>query len=254
MKIRRRFIVDTRRDKAFQKCLALALMLKDRLHSSRILAYSTNRLCGILNISHKAAKKYEGLMLEYELIHFEGTDHKKVLIINRLTSHTANRNIDASFLDTSSFQTAIKSVQAFMFMKIQHNKDYIRHLLQTRHDPKTPEEYRKARRKVKNLVTQGRLKSVDDKYKEYGLSLSKVAKELGCCIRTAQRITGFAYNKGWVDKVRRFTWVYAPHVNHREVPGYTFSTRHRLCIVKPNLYLLSDELNLVFNACWYGII
>lgn len=253
MKLRRKFVTDATVSKRFQKCLALTIVLKDRLKTSRLTHYSLNKLCKISGVSHHTAKKYERWLIELGFIHFEGTQINKILVINRIASHTSNRNIDIGIMDFSSFFTTYRSLQSFIFMRIQHNKDYIRHLLQAKSNPKSPEECRRAKRKVKDLVKQGVLDSMYIKYKEYGLSYKRIAKEIGCCIRTAQRIVKFAVEKEWTRKIQRFKYVTAPYVNYKEIDGYTFSTKHRLCIVLPNIYPLSPKVSAAFDASWYGI-
>lgn len=253
MKLRRRFISEARKDKAMQKCLALTIILKDRIETSRIHHYTINKLCQTAGISHKTAEKYERQMLEYGFIHFEGTLGNRVLVINSISSHTSNRNIGIDEMNISTFFSAYRSLQSFLFMKIQHNKDFLQHLLQARHNPESPSEFRKAKRKVKDLVEQGRLKSMDVHYKEFGISLKRVAKELGCCIRTAQRVINYAIARGWVEKQNNFEWIYAPYINHREIDGFTFSTKHKLCIAHPNTYSLSPEISQAL-AYMHGII
>lgn len=225
----------------------MILVLKNRLKTSRIHQYTLNKLCRATGISHRTAEKYERWLLELGFIHFEGTDINKVMIVNSIASHTTNRNINIKLMDLSSFFSAYRSLQSFIFIRIQHNKNYIRQLLQAKNNPDCPETFRNARRKVRNLVKQGVLKSADTKYKELGLSLSRIAKEIGCCVRTSQRVTGFAENKGWIEKVHRFTWFNAPNIYYMEVEGFTFSTRHRLCIVQPNLYVLSNAVSAALS-------
>lgn len=243
MKMRRRFLAEARYDRTMQKCLAIAIVLKSKLKSSRIHHYSTNKLCQAAGISHKTAEKYERLLEEQSFIHFEGTPDNRVLIVNSIASHTSNRNIGIEEMDFSSFFSAFRSIQSFIFMRIQHNKDYLRQLLQARHNPKNPSEFRKAKRKVKDLVEQGKLKSADTHYEEKGLSLEKIAREIGCCIRTAERVIDYAIGRNWVERQRNFEWFYAPHVNHKQIDGFTFSTKHKLCIAHPNTYLLSSAIS-----------
>ena len=253
MKLRRKYITQAKADKTLQKCLAIVLILKDRLKQSRIPDYNINKVCQATGISHKTAERYIVRMEECGLIHFEGTQKNRVMVVNSVSSHTSNRNICADEMDLSSFFSAYRSVQSFIFMCIQHNKDFIRHLLQTRHNPGNPKAFRTVKRKVKDLVEQGKLSSVDAHYKEYGLSLEKIAENVGCCIRTVQRVVRYATEKCWVEKQNNFEWFHAPHVNHREVQGFTFSTRHKLCIVHPNTYILSSS---IYQALSYqhGII
>ena len=218
-------------------------MLKNKLKTSRIHHYTLNKLRKVAGVSHKTAERYEKWLLEFGFIHFEGTETNRVMVVNAITSHTTNRNISIDLMDLSSFFMAYRSLQSFIFMRIQHNKDYLRHLLQSKNHPNCSETYRKARRKVRNLVRQGVLNSANQKYKEYGLSLKKIASEVGCCVRTSQRVTGFAEAKGWIEKVHRFTWYNAPNIHYRIVDGFTFSTKHKLCIVQPNLYVLAPSVS-----------
>lgn len=251
MQLRRKYIVESKGDRTFQKCLALMLVLKSRLQTSRIPHYSLNKLCRASGISHKTAERYEKWLIDYGFIHFEGTQENRVLVLNKISSHTQNRNIRISDMDFSIFFTAFRSLQSFIFMKLQYNKDYMRHLLQARHNPESPKQLGSAKRKVKNLVRDGKLYSVNAHYKEYGLSLERIAKEIGCCIRTVQRVIDFAEDYGWVAHQRNFEWFYAPHVNHRKIDGFTFSTNHKLCIAHPNTYTLAPS---IFQSLAVGMV
>ena len=251
MKLRRKYITQAKADRTLQKCLAIVLILKNKLKSSRIHHYSINKVCQTVGISHKTAERYLPRMEEYRLIHFEGTSENKVLIVNSVSSHTSNRNICADEMDLSSFFSAYRSVQSFIFMHIQHNKDFMRHLLQARHNPDSPEQFRKVKKQVRNLVRQGRLCSVDAEYEEYGLSLKKIAETVGCCISTIQRVIDFALFNQWVEKERHFEWYPAPGINHMQIDGFTFSTENALCIVHPNTYSLSPSIS---QALSYGMV
>lgn len=253
MNLRRKYISIVKNNRAFQKCLAITILLKSRLKSSRIHYYTTNKLCKIAGISHKTAERYEKLLEEYGLIHFEGNMYNRVLIVNSITSHTANRNICIDEMDVTSFFSVYRSVQSFIFMYIQHNKDFIRYLLQARHNPENPKEFRTAKRKVKDLVEQGKLCSTDVHYKEHGLSLSKIAENVGCCVRTVQRVVKYAAEKSWVEVQHNHEWFYAPHVSGREIEGFTFSTKHKLCIVHPNTYTLSSSISQALSYI-HGLI
>lgn len=254
MKIRRKFISEVRGDKTIQKCLASVILLKHRIKSSRIHQYSLNKLRKVLGISHKTAKKYEQVLLEKKYIHFEGNMKNRTMVINRITSHTSNRNINIESMDYSSFKTVYKSLQVYIFIKILYNKEFMQHLLQARHNPKSDEQRRIATRKVKDLVKQGKLDGVDVQYKEYGLSLKRIAKEIGCCIRTVQRVINFAVMKQWVERQHNYEWIYAPHVNYMDLSdcGYTFTTRHKICIVHPNTYKLDPSIFKAFDF-WCGV-
>lgn len=247
MLLKRNYLLLAKKDKTIQKCLALAIILKSKLKSSRISEYNLNKFCKITGISHKTAEKYEEEMLRNNFIHFEGTPDNRVLIVNSISSHTTNRNINIDAVDSSNFISAYRSLQSFLFMRIQHNKNFLRQLLQARHNPESSKEFRKIKRQVRDLVAQGKLKNANVQYEERGLSLVRIAKEIGCCIRTAERVVKFAIDRQWVEKQNNFEWIYAPHVNYREISGFTFSTQHKLCIVHPNTYTLSSSISQAFS-------
>ena len=64
-------------------------------------------------------------------------------------------------------------------------------------------------------------------------------------------VIDFAEDYGWVAHQRNFEWFYAPHVNHREIDRFTFSTNHKLCIVHPNTYTLAPS---IFQSLAVGMV
>ena len=247
MRIRRKYLKQAKGNKAFQKCLALVVLLKVRLKNSVIPHYTTNKLCKTVGLSHKTAKKYEKLLLECGFIHFTGSIKNKVLVVNKISSDTPNRNIDITEIDCTSFFAVYNLLKQYLFMHIQHKKDLIRQLLQAKSNPKDYKEFKAANRKVKVLVKKGILRSVNVKYKEFGISLQRIANEVGCCVRTAQRIVNSTVEKGWVEKHNNFEWFYTPNIHRLEVDGFTFSTKHKLCKAHPNSYTLSPSISLSFG-------
>ena len=92
---------------------------------------------------------------------------------------------------------------------------------------------------MKRLVKQGIISGMDAKYKEYGLSFKRIAKETGNCARTAQRIIKYAITKGWVTKKQNFEKIFVPNINYRYVDGYTFATRNNIYKVYATTYTLN---------------
>ena len=140
---------------------------------------------------------------------FQEINHKDENKSNNIVSNlewcsheyiTYNRNINIESMDYLSFKTVYKSLQAFIFMKIQYNKDFMQQLLQARHNPESDKQRRAVTRKVKDFVNQGELDGVNVQYMEYGPSLKRIAKEIGCCISTVQRVINFAVMKQWVER------------------------------------------------------
>lgn len=250
MKSRRSTLLKLRGDQRGQKIYSLAILLKVKTNHSRITKYTTHKLMQLADTSFTLAKKLEEGLIEYGYAHFEGCNSNKVLVINSISSHTSNRNINIDEFDFSSYRKILRSLQAFIIMRLQASKDYYRHLLQSRHNPKSSEEFKKAYRKVKNFVREGLLNSVDTQFNEWGISLKRIAKEVGCCERTAQRVIKFALSREWLKKEHHVEQLYAPKVCSRPVEGYTFSTRNNLYKVHANTYSLSPAISSSLLQAW----
>lgn len=242
MKTRRRTFEIIKGDQSMQKCFALCVYLKKKLPFSRIEHYSTNKLSQISGISFQFAKKMELLLIKQNFAHFEGNTNNKVMVINTLSSHTANRNISIDKFKYSSYKTVLRSVQSFIILRLQSKKDYMKQLLQTRHAARNSKEFKKAIREVKQYVSDGKLKNVDTHYNESGLSLERIAKEIGCCVRTAQRVVDYAIKRRWMKKHNHSEQVFVPGVNYRPVEGFTFSTKNNLYTVYANTYTLYPSI------------
>jgi len=226
-----------------QKALALAIWLKYILRNSRLEHYSLGRLSALSGVSYRALKTYMAILHSDNYIHFEGTEKNKVLVVGKIASKTSNRNIDISAFNFNSYKDVYNSLRTFLMARIQAKKDYIAHLLQVRHNPGRDVNYKVVLKKVKNLVQCGVLKSSDQKYREWGLSLQKIAKEVGCCVKTAQKIVKYGISQKWIAKKHNFEQIYAPKIGYFRVEGYTFSTRNNIYRVHPNTYTLSPSLS-----------
>ena len=95
---------------------------------------------------------------------------------------------------------------------------------------------------MKRLVRQGVLRSIYGAYKELGVSLKRIAKEIGNCVRTAQNTMRYAISKGWTTKQHHCEQVYAPSVYYKYIHGYTFSTKNNLYRILANTYTLSGGI------------
>ena len=244
MQSRKRTLDRIKGDRKGQRAYSVAIWLKLVLgKGSRITSYSTNKLAKLGRMSHKTAQKYERLLIEYNFAHFEGKDENQVFIINSISSHTSRRNVSIDVFDFSTRWSIYRSLQSFIFMRIQHKKDFMQHLLQARHNPKDSGEYKNARKQVKDLVVKGILRRDTQKYEEWGLTLRRIAKEIGCCVRTVERVVQFAVDNKWVKREHNFEKYYAKGVNYRDIEGFTFATKNYLFVVHPNTYCLSDRVS-----------
>lgn len=243
MKLRRKLLNQSKGDMWEQKALALAIWLKHILHNSRLEHYSLGRLSAVSGVSYRALKTYMTFMKVNGYIHFEGTEKNKVLVIAKIASKRSCKNIDISKFDFGSYKNVYNSLRVFIMARIQAKKDYIKHLLLLRDNPKKDTNYKVVRRKVKILVQCGVLKGVHVGYQEWGLSLRKIAKEIGCCVRTAERVVKFGEIRNWLTKKCHYEQIFAPKIGFYLPEGYTFATKNNIYRVHPNTYTLSPSLS-----------
>lgn len=246
MEISRIFINEVTGDMQNIKTLGLAVYLKFILQNSMFKHFSMNKLADHSKVSYKTLRKYLPLLEEKKLIHYEGRGKNTILVINRLSSHFEKRNFTIDILKKDSFKETVKSLRAFIVMRLQAKKDYIRQLLQIYHNPRKCDNFKAVRRKVRRLVKAGVLKDPWQKYVEKGLGLRKVAKEVGCCVVTALKTVNYAIGNGWLSREHHYEQVYAKGVNYLEIYGYTFTTKNNMYIVHANTYTLSSLARTCF--------
>lgn len=227
-----------------QKAVAFALYLKFKLgRSSMMRDYSINKIHKLTKISATTINKYLPILIENGWVTFCGKNQQH-MVVSKLCSHTDKRNVCVDVFCFDSFTEVYRSLRSFLALIIQSHKDFIKRTIQIATNPQKGQNCKAARKLVKRLVKQGLLHDVYSTYKEYGLSLKRIAKETGNCIRTAQRIMQYAIDKNWVKKQNHTEKVFTPNINFYQVQGYTFSTKNNLYLVYANTY----ELNNVVTA------
>ena len=223
--------------------MALALYLKKLCgRDSTIRDYNPYKIQKLARIHPNTFKNYLPLMVEMGLVRFDGKDNEH-LVICCLHSRHKTRNIDIHRFSFKSFKSVYNSLRAFLVLILQQRKDYVVRTLQIARNPKKGQDFTSARKAVKRLVKQGVLKSVYDNVKELGLSYKRIAKEVGVCVRTAERVVSFALQKRWCRKQTHFQCVEMRGVNRMYIDGFTFTTRNYGFIVKANTYTLSKGIN-----------
>lgn len=241
MKVRKSLIVNLEGSMQELKILALALYLKYRLQGSMLKHYNPNRLSKKAKVNYKTLVKYIPLLLERDLMHFEGTGKNTILIINKLSSNNTKNNYVniEKVLNFESFRTTIKSLRAFMIMRIQAKKEKTRQLLHAYNNPQKGVDYRSVRKRMKRLVRLGFLKDLHQQYHEYGLSLEKIAMVLGCCIVTGYRAVNYAIDNSLLERQHHVEQIYAKGVGYMPVPWATFTTKNNIYVVHANTYTLT---------------
>lgn len=240
MELSRRIINDIKGEQRKQKAVAIALCLKHSIgRDSCIHDYNPNKIHSLIGISPNTFKAYLPLMVEMGLVHFDGKN-KEHLVISSLHSKRRNRNIDIHRFSFKTFKAVYNSLRAFIMLLIQRRKDFIKRTLQLANNPYPGDDCKKARIKVRCLVRQGILRKTI--WDEKGISYKRIANEIGCCVKTAQKIVKFAIRRKWCTKTTHFNYFYMRGVNHRDVYGYTFTTLNYGYNVCANTYKLSKGI------------
>jgi len=236
MKIKRRIMNDIKGQPMQQKALAFAVYLKFKVGRDSIVKdFSINKIRKITGLSSTAINKYLPILFANGWASICGSSRKH-LVINRMASSTNNRNVCVDKFCFNSFKDVYNSIRSFLAILIQARKDFIKRTIQIATNPQVGENCKAARKTVKRLVREGIIRDI--KYKEYGLSYKRIAKELGNCARTAFRVMQYAINKKLVVKHNNVEQVFAPKVYYRHIIGYTFSTKNNLYCVHANTYAI----------------
>lgn len=241
MQLRRAIITDLRGAPRRQKAVAFALLLKSLLGRASIIPnYSVNKIRALTGLSATAIKNYMATLQQMGYVRYCGRN-KQHIVIASLASHTTNRNINVDAFCFKTFKDVYNSLRAYIALAIQHRKDYIRRTLQIVNDPHRGQDYRSARKKVKRLVKHGILASRYDEYREYGLSYTRIAKELGNCARTAFNVMQYAVKKHFAHKNHNQEQIFAYRVTYMRVCNTTFSTLNNIYIIHANTYTLCQR-------------
>jgi len=244
-----------------QKAVAMAVYIKFKLGRSSLMKdYSINKIHDLTGISATTIKKYMPILVEHGWLLFSGND-KRHMTIGRLCSQTEKRNICIDKFCYKSYKDVYRSLRAFLFLIIQSHKDFVKRTIQIATDPKRGEDFKAARKLVKRLVKQKVIGEIYDKYKEFGISLKRIAKETGNCIRTAQEIVKYAIKKHWAKKQNNFDQMYVQGCYYRSInffpfaKDYTFSTKNNLYKINANTYKLSKGISkdVTREVAWHHI-
>lgn len=236
-----------------QKVLSTALALKIALGAkSEIRNWNYNKIKKIIKISPNTFKKLLPDLEKEGFVKFVGKN-KQTMVICKLHSDTADRNISVDLFDVGkdgfvSYKEVYYSLRTFFVMYLQHKKNYLRKTIQSYQNPKRSDNFKLLRKKVRRLVRGGVLRSMQDGFKEWGMSYKRIAEQTGNCLRTAQRIVKYGIEHGWMTKQVNIIRDYIPNVRGRYVPGYDFTTRNYGYILYANSYTLSKKVEESLGA------
>lgn len=249
MYLRRNTFNECKGNPRLQKALAFAIQLKHLLgRTSTMHNYTINKIHRLTGLSATTIKKYLPVLKSMGWVRLDGK-HGEHLIVCRLSSSKNRRNISIDKFCFDTFKDIHNSLRAFLVMAIQARKDYVRRTLCTYRNPSTTDELKRARNKMRGLVKRGVIPSIDTQFKELGVSLARMARETGNCIRTVQRVVGYAVRKQWCVRHHHSIRHQLKGIGFRDGLGFfTYSTKDYIVIMKSNTYELNEDISLSFSV------
>lgn len=224
-----------------QKAFALAIYIKSRCRrDSTVYNFNPHRIHKLVGISPNTFKKYYPLMVKMQLVHFSGKNNENLVFDHLKNRKHKQNNIYFENFCLGSYADIYKSLRSQIALCIQRRKNYVRHILQMTRNPKRNEykEFHAANKKKRNLVRRGIIRNSE--WRDYGISYQRIAKEVGCCVRTAQRVIAYAVDNGWCTKSHTWWRDKLPGVHFRPVDGYTFTTLNYGYVIQANTFTLCE--------------
>lgn len=251
MHLRRKIVKQLPGDPLLQKAVAIAVFVKRKLGRTATMGnFTINKLHKLTKISPTTLNKYLPILVENGFARIEGKNKKSLTILN-MSSHNKGRNIRIDRFCFNSFKEVYRSLRAFLALIVQSRKDFIKRTLLLTTDPKSGKAYKVARKKVRRLVRNGFLNSMYQKFVECGLSLKRIAKETGNCVRTAQSIMQYAIKKGWCKKqhnFERFRVNFSDSLSKYIPFKHAFLKNGYLYVFHANTYTLSKGISRDISA------
>ena len=175
------------------KAVSLSLFVKSRYKSSVINDFTYAKMHRITGLSISSLKRRIGILKGFGLVKFIGTNGQHLCFLG-LCSGTKHRNIDISYFVYDSIEDCDRSVFASFLVEIQRKKDFAKHAIQKATvSGRTVKEIKAAKRSCKRYG-YGR------EYHEFGISMKRIARDMGVCVKTALEIVRWAVEQHLIER------------------------------------------------------
>lgn len=212
------------------KSLALALYVKKKVASSTINDFSYNKLANLTGLHINTLKKRVSYLKSIGLAKLVSGKH---LVFCSLASSSKHRNIDITKIVYDSVKDVEKCLYALFVVEIQKRKDFVKHTLQSAHNPKNIKEMKKAKEICR------RYGYYDKEFKDFGISYKTIAKKLGVCLQKAFSIVEYAIEHLFLAKANNFVQVYCKGIGMMQKyveNNFTFCTQNNIYYIYANTY------------------
>lgn len=246
--VRRSLIYWARGNKGRVELLAFMLMLKQYSDThSTIKDFSINKIAVMTHSSWATCKKYIQALLDNKLATYD--EERNTLSIGRISSGTKHRNMRIDGLDFRTIKAAKDSIRHLVHMLGIVVKRFVKEVIRAATNPKTwpstgyKDDKVKAAALCKKFVRPNP-DTMEYGFKELGKSYDTIAKQMGCCKKTAIRIISDGiHNHLYCKKVMPIMWFRLSRSAMRTCGDmFTFITRKGFgAIAEANMYSLTNE-------------
>lgn len=228
--------------KEIAKAVSLSLFVKNRYKSSTINNFTYKKLSDITGLSVTALRKRVSTLKALGYVQFIGSNREHLLFCS-LSSKTKHRNIDISYFKFDNIRDLDRSVFASFLIEIQRRKDFARHMIQTVADGKTIREIKSAKRSCRRY-------GYGEEYHEYGISLRRIAKDMGLCIKTSLKVIKWAIRQNFITKEHNQSQRYVKGIGKTVsfLGGdydFTFCTKDNEYYIFANTYCLTPRTAII---------
>lgn len=246
--VRRSLVYWARDNKGRIELLAFMLMLKQYSDThSTIKDFSINKIAVMTHSSWATCKKYVRALLDSKLATYD--KERNTLSIGRVSSGTKHRNMRIDGLDFRTIKAAKDSVRHLIHMLGIIVKRFVKEVTRAATNPKTwpstgyKDDKLKAAALCKKFVRPNP-DTMTYEFRELGKSYNTIAKQMGCCKKTAIRIIRDGVREHlYRKKVMPLTWFRLSKSAMRTCADmFTFVTRKGFAaMAEANRYSLSKE-------------
>lgn len=242
-KIKTKYLYEVKEGEMQLGTLAFLLLLRFKMDDKNyIKGYSVNLVSKLTGVSWATCDKYMRILFERKIVYMNNS----IMEMHRLSSGTKHRNTPIRGLDFSKLSIAKYTLHSLFLMLKTACKEKVRRSIQVVNDPKKhpskkkKDDYKGSKAFCKKYVrpeTNGTYK-----YHDFGMTFKTIAKVIGCCTKTAQKVVKYAMRKHYIIR-RKLNYLrfFLPNINGRYYPGMTFTGKDHGYVVPANRYELPKK-------------
>lgn len=253
-KINRKLIKTIPQNPQLARALALAIYIKLNVTSSSIKECTTNKIHSLTGLHANTIKKRLMTLKEFGLIE---TTENNTTTFKTLKSSNDRLNVLFDFTKFNTVSELEYALYAIILIEKIRNKEYIKKELERLKklpkpkDSKESTKVKKEYKKFKKIFYKHKMPSekpiTDEKYDEYGISLSTITKLLGVAREKAHKIVKFAIRHNLITKKKRVEQIFIYGIGRaskfwdEKHKNYTFCTKNNAYKVHANVYHLIED-------------